>query len=111
VGADVQGFADDLFRVATNRATEIDGLIEGHAQHWRMERMAAVDRNLMRAAVARAQIGSDKQRRQAGFKRKRSARREARKCGEGVQVSNSRLSRQGIRLRTCIMGTHPDTIC
>ena len=31
---------------------EIDGLIEGHAQHWRMERMAAVDRNLMRAAVA-----------------------------------------------------------
>ena len=32
--------------------TEIDGLIEGHAQHWRMERMAAVDRNLMRAAVA-----------------------------------------------------------
>jgi transcription antitermination protein NusB len=52
VGADVQGFADDLFRVATNRATEIDGLIEGHAQHWRMERMAAVDRNLMRAAVA-----------------------------------------------------------
>ncbi len=27
-------------------------LIEGHAQHWRMDRMAAVDRNLMRASVA-----------------------------------------------------------
>src|SRR5690348_16164091 len=52
VGADVQGFAEDLFRIATDQATEIDGLIEGHAQHWRMERMAAVDRNLMRAAVA-----------------------------------------------------------
>jgi N utilization substance protein B len=52
VGADVQSFAEDLFRVATDRATEINGLIEGHAQHWRMERMAAVDRNLMRAAVA-----------------------------------------------------------
>ena len=52
VDADVQSFAEDLFRVATDRATEIDGLIEGHAQHWRMERMAAVDRNLMRAAVA-----------------------------------------------------------
>jgi transcription antitermination protein NusB len=52
VGPDVQNFAEDLFRVATDRATEIDGLIEGHAQHWRMERMAAVDRNLMRAAVA-----------------------------------------------------------
>ena len=52
VGADVQSFAEDLFRVATDRAAEIDALIEGHAQHWRMERMAAVDRNLMRAAVA-----------------------------------------------------------
>jgi N utilization substance protein B len=52
VGADVQSFAEDLFRVATERAPEIDGLIEGHAEHWRMERMAAVDRNLMRSAVA-----------------------------------------------------------
>ncbi len=52
VEADVQGFAEDLFRVATDRSTEIDSLIESHAQNWRMERMAAVDRNLMRAAVA-----------------------------------------------------------
>jgi N utilization substance protein B len=52
VEADVRSFAEDLFRVAADRSTEIDGLIEGHAQHWRMERMAAVDRNLMRAAVA-----------------------------------------------------------
>ena len=52
VGSDVQSFANDLFRVATGRATEIDGLIEGHAEHWRMERMAAVDRNLLRASVA-----------------------------------------------------------
>ena len=52
VGADVQGFAEDLFRVASDRAAEIDGLIEQHAEHWRMERMAAVDRNLLRAAVA-----------------------------------------------------------
>jgi transcription antitermination protein NusB len=49
---DVRGFADDLFRVATDRAGDIDGLIEKHAEHWRMERMAAVDRNLLRAAVA-----------------------------------------------------------
>jgi N utilization substance protein B len=52
VGADVRDFAEDLFRVATSRATEINGLIEGHAEHWRMERMAAVDRNLLRGAVA-----------------------------------------------------------
>jgi N utilization substance protein B len=52
VTADVRGFADDLFRVATDRTVEIDGLIERHAEHWRMDRMAAVDRNLLRAAVA-----------------------------------------------------------
>src|SRR3984893_6498504 len=50
--SDVRGFADDLFRVATDRVAEIDGLIERHAEHWRMERMAAVDRNLLRAAVS-----------------------------------------------------------
>ncbi len=49
---DVRGFADDLFRVATERAPEIDQLIEKHAEHWRMERMATVDRNLLRAGVA-----------------------------------------------------------
>jgi N utilization substance protein B len=49
---DVRGFADDLFRVATDRCADVDALIERHAEHWRMERMAAVDRNLLRAAVA-----------------------------------------------------------
>jgi len=49
---DVRGFADDLFRVATDRSTDVDALIERHAEHWRMDRMAAVDRNLLRAAVA-----------------------------------------------------------
>jgi transcription antitermination protein NusB len=50
--AEVRGFAEDLFRVATDRCEEIDKLIEGHAEHWRMERMAAVDRNLLRCGVA-----------------------------------------------------------
>ncbi len=50
--AEVRGFADDLFRVAVDRVKEIDTLIEKHAEHWRMDRMAAVDRNLLRAAVA-----------------------------------------------------------
>jgi N utilization substance protein B len=52
VTREVRGFADDLFRVACDRATEIDALIERHAQHWRMDRMAAVDRNIIRGAVA-----------------------------------------------------------
>ncbi len=52
VDEDVRGFAEDLFRIATDRGPEINALIEAHAQHWRMDRMAAVDRNLLRAAVA-----------------------------------------------------------
>ena len=52
VDSEVRGFTEDLFRVATDRAPEIDGLIERHAEHWRMDRMAAVDRNILRAAVA-----------------------------------------------------------
>ncbi len=49
---DVRGFAEDLFRVASERLPEIDRLIEHHAEHWRIERMAAVDRNILRASVA-----------------------------------------------------------
>ena len=52
VADDVKGFADDLFRIAMDRTADIDKLIEGHAEHWRMERMAAVDRNILRASVA-----------------------------------------------------------
>ena len=52
VEEEVRGFADDLFRVATDRSADIDERIERHAAHWRMERMAAVDRNVLRAGVA-----------------------------------------------------------
>ncbi len=48
----VRGFAQDLFRTAMERHEEIDALIEKHTQHWRMDRMAAVDRNILRAGVA-----------------------------------------------------------
>src|SRR5271165_661143 len=48
----VRGFSDDLFRIACERRDEIDQLIEHSAEHWRMERMAAVDRNLLRTSVA-----------------------------------------------------------
>jgi len=48
----VRGFADDLFRVASEREVEIDQLIEKNAEHWRMDRMAAVDRNVLRAGIA-----------------------------------------------------------
>jgi N utilization substance protein B len=49
---EVRSFADDLFRTALERGPEIDVLIERHAQNWRMDRMAAVDRNILRSGVA-----------------------------------------------------------
>jgi transcription antitermination protein NusB len=52
VDDETRGFADDLHRLATQREEEIDGLIQKHAQNWRLERMPVVDRNLLRAAVA-----------------------------------------------------------
>jgi N utilization substance protein B len=52
VEPETRDFADDLFRVAVDHQQEIDELIQKHAQHWRMERMAAVDRNVLRTGVA-----------------------------------------------------------
>ena len=52
VDDDTRGFTEDIFRVATAREAEIDALIEAHSAHWKLPRMAAVDRNLLRAAVA-----------------------------------------------------------
>jgi N utilization substance protein B len=48
----IRGFSDDLFRIACERRDEIDQLIERNAEHWRMDRMATVDRNLLRTGVA-----------------------------------------------------------
>ena len=52
VDAEARGFAEDIYRVATARAVEIDAILEEHSQNWRIERMPVVDRNLLRAAVA-----------------------------------------------------------
>jgi N utilization substance protein B len=52
VDAETRGFSEDIFRVATARQEEIDRLIEFHSAHWRLQRMPAVDRNVLRAGVA-----------------------------------------------------------
>jgi N utilization substance protein B len=49
---EVRGFAEDLFRVANSHLEEIDELIVQNSKHWRIERMPAVDRNLLRMAIA-----------------------------------------------------------
>jgi transcription antitermination protein NusB len=48
---EVRGFAEDLFRVAIEHQDKIDELISANSKHWRLERMPAVDRNLLRMAV------------------------------------------------------------
>lgn len=52
VDLETQSFAEDLFRVAMERSNEIDDLIDKHSQNWRVHRMAVVDRNLLRTAIA-----------------------------------------------------------
>lgn len=52
VETDTRSFAEDLFRVATAREAEIDALLEQKSRNWRVSRMPAVDRNLLRMAVA-----------------------------------------------------------
>jgi N utilization substance protein B len=48
---DVEGFARSLFEGAVEHREELDRLVREHAEHWRIERMAAVDRNILRVAV------------------------------------------------------------
>ena len=45
-------FVAELVQGTVEHLKELDERISRHAEHWRMERMAAVDRNLLRAAVA-----------------------------------------------------------
>jgi len=44
-------FVDDLVRGTVTHLAEVDEQITKHAEHWRMERMPAVDRNILRLAV------------------------------------------------------------
>jgi transcription antitermination protein NusB len=52
VDSETRGFAEDIFRVACARNEEIDALIEEHSANWRLARMPAVDRNVLRSAIA-----------------------------------------------------------
>jgi N utilization substance protein B len=44
-------FLEQLVRGTVEKAGAIDALISGHAEHWRLERMPAVDRNILRLAI------------------------------------------------------------
>jgi N utilization substance protein B len=44
-------FMETLVRGASEKSAEIDQTIAGKSEHWRLERMPAVDRNILRLAV------------------------------------------------------------
>ena len=50
-GPERDPFVADLVRGTIEHLPEVDGRISRHAEHWRMERMPAVDRNILRLAV------------------------------------------------------------
>jgi N utilization substance protein B len=47
----VREFALQLFEGTIRQLKEIDKVIQQHTKHWRLNRMAAVDRNVIRLAV------------------------------------------------------------
>ena len=48
---EVRRFADDLVRGALENSARIDEYLGGQAAHWRIERLATVDKNILRLAI------------------------------------------------------------
>ena len=51
VDADTQAFADALVRGSKQQQGKIDQLLAQYTEHWDLDRMAVVDRNILRMAV------------------------------------------------------------
>ena len=49
---ELRGFANDLVRETLSRVDAIDQLLVAHAHNWRLERMAVIDRLVLRLAVS-----------------------------------------------------------
>ena len=47
----LRSFANRLFAGTVEAVEEIDRLIRRHAEHWRLERMAVIDRNILRLGI------------------------------------------------------------
>jgi len=48
---ETQAFVSELVRGVTRRYAEVDKLIAQYTEHWDIDRMAVVDRNILRLAV------------------------------------------------------------
>ena len=51
-------FADELFEGAIAQAAATDQLVERLAENWRLERLAAVDRSILRLAIYELRFGT-----------------------------------------------------
>lgn len=49
--SDVESFARSLFEGTVSEIGALDRLVREHTEHWRLERLAAVDRNILRLAL------------------------------------------------------------
>ena len=73
-------FVADLVRGTVEHLAEVDERITRHAEHWRMERMPAVDRNILRLAVYEMTRGGTP-----------AAGDDRRSAGTGAQVLQRRI--------------------
>ncbi|HYO81954.1 MAG TPA: transcription antitermination factor NusB [Bryobacteraceae bacterium] len=51
------GFMEELVRGVIARRSDIDRSIDEHSEHWRVQRMPAVDRNILRLAIYELMTG------------------------------------------------------
>ena len=51
VDEETRAFASALVRGATSRHAEVDKIIAQYTEHWDLDRMAVVDRNILRLAI------------------------------------------------------------
>ncbi|HRO67515.1 MAG TPA: transcription antitermination factor NusB [Pseudobdellovibrionaceae bacterium] len=51
VDRETLGYAEELIKGVTDNKTEIDAKIQAASRHWKIERMAGVDRNILRVSV------------------------------------------------------------
>src|ERR1700761_9019094 len=51
-------FMEELVRGTVAKAAEIDRKIESKAENWRLERMAVVDRNILRLAIYELELNT-----------------------------------------------------
>lgn len=56
---EVRAFAEELVRGTLFHLVEVDRLITASADNWRLDRMSAVDRNILRLAVFESQFYTD----------------------------------------------------